>query len=289
MEEPIKTLAIDDPDYPSMLKRITRPPAVLYYQGEKPEEEKALAIVGTRKCSGYGKTAAFSIARDLADQGIIVISGLARGIDRAAHKGSLAEGGKTIAVLGTGLDQASFYPKENTDLRKAILENKGTLLSEYPVGTKGSRFTFPERNRLISGLTIATVVIEGNLRSGAMITAKWALSQGKKIFALPGPVESLNSKGPHYLIKKGAHLIENADDVLEHLEIKKIRKKEENKKETANNKIEILIIRVLEREPLPLDKIIEKINMPSNTVSAALSIMELSGRVKHIGGNRYSL
>jgi DNA processing protein len=286
MEESIKTLKIKEKDYPQALKEINQAPLVLYYQGSLPRNEEALAVVGTRRCSGYGKSAAFSIARDLASQGIVIISGLARGIDRAAHKGALSGGGKTIAVLGTGLDEKSFYPKENSDLRRDILKNKGCLFSEYPAGTKGSRFTFPRRNRLISGLAIATLVIEADLSSGAMITARWAALQKKKILALPGPVNSLNSRGPHSLIQKGASLVENADDILNVLKIKKRVKK--NKK-IEENKIESLIIKALERESLTLDKITEATHLPSKTISAALSIMELSGRVKNLGGNRYSL
>lgn len=286
MEKAIKALKIEGKDYPQALKKIAQVPPILYYQGTLPENENTIAIVGTRRCSGYGKSAAFSIARDLAIQGVTIISGLARGIDRAAHKGTLSGGGKTIAVLGTGLDEKSFYPKENSDLRRDILKNKGGLLSEYPAGTKGSRFTFPRRNRLISGLAIATLVIEADFSSGAMITARWAALQKKKILALPGPVNSLNSRGPHSLIKKGASLVENADDILNVL---KIKKREEKNKKIEENKIESLIIKALERESLSLDKITEATHLPPKTISAALSIMELSGQVKNLGGNRYSL
>lgn len=288
MAETIKTLKIEDRDYPLALKKIERPPALLYYQGEKPKGRYLLAIVGTRRCSHYGQTIAFSLARDLAQQGITIVSGLARGIDRAAHKGSLAGQGKTIAVLGTGLDRDSFYPKENFDLRKAILSHQGSIISEYPAGTRGSRFTFPERNRLISGLSLATLVIEGYYSSGAMITARWAARQNKKILALPGPINSLNAKGPHQLIKAGAALVENAEDVLRHLNLKS-KKDQKKEKGSDKDKTTSLILSALKKEPLSLDKIIKETDLPPKVVSAHLSLMELSGQVKHMGGSIYSL
>ncbi len=219
MESEIKTINLEDKNYPLLLKKIFNPPQVLYLRGEILENEKCFAIVGTRRCSEYGKSVAFLIARDLSKAGLTIVSGMAIGIDTYAHKGTIDVDGRTIAVLGTGIDKQSIYPPENLELSKKILEKKGCLISEYPPKTRGNKFTFPERNRIISGLSLGVLVIEANFGSGALITAKYAREQKRKIFAIPGSINSVNSRGCHDLIKKGAKLVESANDILKELSL----------------------------------------------------------------------
>ena len=215
----IKTISIEDNHYPELLKRISEPPKTLYFRGEILPTENCFAIVGTRHCSNYGKQIALEIGGGLAESGFTIVSGLAEGIDTYSHLAAVERKKRTIAVLGTGLDEKSIYPQSNLKLVKKILETGGCLISEYPPGTHGSKFTFPERNRIISGMSLGILVIEAKKRSGSLITAMWAKRQGKKVFAVPGLVHSLNSKGCHYLIKKGATLVENTNDILKELKL----------------------------------------------------------------------
>ncbi|MCD6500901.1 DNA-processing protein DprA [bacterium] len=284
-QESIRTLKIGDKNYPDLLKKIPDPPKILYIRGELAKNEPCFSIVGTRKCSDYGKELAFSIAQDLAETGITVVSGMARGIDTMAHKGALESGGRTIAVLGTGIDERSIYPQENLKLAKKILKNGGCLISEYPPGTPGIKWNFPERNRIISGISLGVLVVEAKFGSGALITANWAKEQRRKIFAVPGPVHSKNSQGPHSLIKKGAKLVENANDILEELNLPKA----ERKKLKGGSLEENLILKVLKEGSLHIDKIIEKTKLSPQIVSANLSLMEIEGKVKNLGGNTYAL
>ncbi len=219
MEEKIKTIKLEDKEYPLLLKKIPNPPKILYIKGEFLKNEKYFAVVGTRHCSDYGKKIALSIAKDLSKAGFIIVSGMAIGIDTFAHKGVLEEKRRTIAVLGTGIDEKSIYPRENIAIAKKILENKGCLISEYPPGTKGTRSSFPQRNRIIAGLSLGVLIVEANFGSGALITAKWAEKYRRKIFAVPGSINSPNSKGCHFLIKQGVKLVENSDDILKKLSL----------------------------------------------------------------------
>ncbi|MBZ9572572.1 DNA-processing protein DprA [Patescibacteria group bacterium] len=281
----IKTIEISDELYPKLLRKISDPPKALYFRGELLKDETCFAIVGTRRCSDYGKEIAFSIARDLAEAGLTIVSGMARGIDSMAHKGAIEVQKRTIAVLGTGVDKKSIYPQENLILVKKILENEGCLISEYPPGTPGMKGYFPERNRIISGISLGVLVVEAKFGSGALITANWARKQGRKVFALPGSVHSSNSKGPHFLIKKGARLVENANDILKELNLAKV----ERKKIKGGSLEENLILEVLANGNLHIDKIIEKTELSSQVVSASLSLMEIEGKVKNLGSNVYAL
>ena len=219
MEQEIKTTKLEDKNYPLLLKKIFNSPKTLYTRGEILSNEKCFAIVGTRRCSSYGEDIAFSIARNLSKAGLTIVSGMAMGIDTCAHKGALDANGKTIAVLGTGIDEKTIYPRENLKLSEKILENKGCLISEYPAEIRGTKFSFPERNRIISGLSLGVLVVEANFGSGALITTNYAKEQGKKIFVIPGSIHSINSRGCHDLIKKGAKLVENANDILKELSL----------------------------------------------------------------------
>src|SRR3989344_251373 len=218
MEE-IEKIFIDDKNYPKILKEIKDPPKAIYFKGNFISDELCFAVVGTRRCSSYGKEIALEIAGDLAEAGLTIVSGLAPGIDTFAHLAAVERKKRTSAVLGTGVDEKSVYHKENIKLARKIVELGGCLISEYPPGTSGTRFTFPQRNRIISGLSLGVLVVEAKEKSGALITANFAFQQNRKVFAVPGSIYSLNSKGPHYLIKKGAKLTESANDILKELNL----------------------------------------------------------------------
>jgi len=284
----IKIIRITDKSYPERLKKIPDPPKILYVRGKILPKEQCFAIVGTRKYSSYGKQITFEIASDLAETGLTIVSGLAPGIDTFAHQATLEKNGRTIAVLGTGVDDKSIYPKSNLNLAKKILENNGCLISEYPPGTPGSKFTFPQRNRIISGLSLGILVVEAKFGSGALITANWAKKQNRKIFAIPGSIYFSNSKGCHFLIKNGAKLVENARDILKELNLPAGRQVycKELKGETEE---ENLILNILKEEILSIDKIIEKTKLSAPKVLSTISILEIKGKIKNLGKNIYVL
>ena len=278
----------NDKNYPGALKKIKDAPKVLYYRGVLPgTKEKCFAVVGTRMYSPYGKQVALEIAGDLAEAGLTIVSGLAPGIDTFSHQAALERKGRTIAVLGTGIDDKTIYPQSNLELAHKILETGGCLLSEYPAGTRGTRFTFPKRNRIISGLSLAVLVVEAKQKSGALITADYAFRQKRKVFAVPGPIHSLNSIGPHYLIKKGAALAENASDIIEALNLPCLIY--DIKQTEGENEEENLILGALKQEVLDADKIIEKTKLPAGKIASTLAILEIKGKVRNLGGNIYAI
>jgi DNA processing protein len=284
--EKIKKLNINDENYPKLLKSIKNPPQALYYSGKIKKEELCFAIVGTRRYSSYGKRVALEIASDLSESGLTIVSGLAPGIDTFSHQATIEIGGRTIAVLGTGIDEKSIYPKSNLKLARKILETGGCLVSEYESGTHGSKITFPQRNRIISGLSLGVLVIEAKKRSGALITARWAKSQGKKIFAIPGSIFSSNSKGCHSLIKQGVKLVENANDILKELNLQKIKKPVSIKGETSN---EDLILQTLKEKSLHIDEIIKRTKLDTSIVISTLATMEIKSKVRNLGSNIYAI
>ena len=284
----IKTVSIADKNYPKFLKKIKNAPAVIYYRGELNPSEQCFAIVGTRMFSPYGKQVALEMAEDLAEAELIIVSGLAPGIDTFAHTATVERRKRTIAVLGTGVDEKSIYPQSNLKLAQKILETGGALISEYPPDQRGTQFTFPQRNRIISGLSLGILVVEAKEKSGALITAEWARKQKRKIFAVPGPIHSLNSKGCHYLIKNGAKLVENANDILEELNLKCLRF--HLRQETlGENEEESLILEALKEGPLYIDKIIGKTKLKASEVASTLAILEIKGKVRNLGGNTFAL
>jgi len=284
----IKTINIQDKNYPKLLKEIKDPPEILYVRGEILPDDSFFAVVGTRMASSYGKQVALEIAGDLAEAGLTIVSGMAPGIDTFCHQATLERKGRTIAVLGTGLDEKSIYPQSNLKLAEKILKTGGALISEYPPGTPGSKFTFPQRNRIISGLSLGVLVVEAKQKSGALITAHHAFSQNRKVFAVPGPIHSSNSKGPHYLIKKGAKLAENANDILRELNLP-FPRFHLGKEIKGENEGENLILGVLKEGALDVDKIIEKTNLPASKVASTLAILEIKGKVRNLGGNIYAI
>src|SRR6266446_527592 len=207
-------LILDDGIYPALLREIYDPPIVIYVKGAWEEclDLPCVAIVGSRKSSTYGQNAALMLARDLAQRGVTIVSGFARGIDAAAHKGALEAGGRTVAILGTGIDRV--YPRDHRKLADDILNNRGALVTQFPLGTPPVSENFPYRNRIISGLSLGTVVVEAAENSGSLITARLAIEQNREVFAVPGPITTSRSRGPHRLIKDGAKLVEGIDDIL---------------------------------------------------------------------------
>lgn len=278
--------------YPSLLKTIEDPPPVLYVRGESSAlTTPGVAIVGSRRPSTYGKVVAEQLARELAASGVMVVSGLARGIDSVAHAGTLANGGRTIAVLGCGL--AYMYPPENRPLAERI-SRQGAVVSEFPMTTKPDRLNFPLRNRTISGLALGTVVVEAGERSGALITAQWALEQGREVFAVPGNVTAPTSRGTNRLIKLGAKLVEGVEDILEELPAYALS----DKRPQASQSMDVCQVnltpdecRVLELldpvEPRHIDWIIEQVHLPTSLVSGLLLKLELDGSVTQLPGKLF--
>ncbi len=210
-------LILDDGSYPALLREIDDPPPVLYVKGDWQAcfDLPCVAVIGSRMCSTYGENASEMLARDLASRGICVVSGLARGIDSAAHRGSIRGQGRTVAVMGTGLD--SVYPKENNGLVREILESGGAVVSQFPLGTPPIKENFPYRNRIISGLSLGVLIVEASERSGSLITARLAMEQNREVMAVPGNITSGNSFGTNYLIKSGAKLVQQWQDVVAEL------------------------------------------------------------------------
>lgn len=291
MIDEIKTISIEDEGYPERLREISNPPKVLYCRGKLITDEDCFGIVGIRIPSPYGKQIAMNFAADLSQAGLTIVSGLAPGIDTVSHQTVVEQGKRTIAVLGTGLDEKSLYPRSNLKLAQKILETGGCLISEYPSGTRGSNFSFPQRNRIISGLSSGVLIIEAKQKSGALITADWARKQKRKIFAVPGSIYSQNSKGCHFLIKQGAKLVENAQDIL--MELKKLNlgllMSDINSQITGDNKQENLVLEALKEKALYVDEIIEKTKLTPAQANSALAVLEMKGIIKDLGGNIYAL
>lgn len=281
----IKEIRINEKGYPSALKNIKNPPQTIYLKGRIPPG-KFLAIVGTRRYSKYGRQIAYNISSKLARAGIGIISGMAKGIDTFSHKACLEEGGKTIAVLGTGLDEKSIYPKENLQLARKIIKKGGGLISEYPSGTPGYKAHFPWRNRIISALSIGVLVVEAKKKSGALITAEWGRQQGKKVFAVPGSVFSLNAQGPNQLIRQGAKLVSSANDVLKELNIPLLKEKH---RFSEADKQERLVLKALEQGALHIEEIIEQTNLSAKQACSLLTKMESEDKIRNLDGDIFVL
>jgi DNA processing protein len=273
------------PDYPERLRHVYHPPPVLYLRGElKPTDEWAVAVVGTRRASAYGREAARHIAGELTRAGVTVISGLARGIDSVAHRAALEAGGRTVAVLGNGVDVV--YPAENRRLMQRIVEG-GAVISEYALGTPPDAGNFPPRNRVISGLSLGVVVVEAGERSGALITADYAAEQGREVFAVPGNMFNRNSIGCNRLIQQGAKLVLSVEDVLEELNLTMVAQQLELQAVVPENETESLLLDYLSREPTHVDEIVRQSDLSASEVSSTLALMELKGMVRQVGGMNY--
>lgn len=283
----IKEIAIASAEYPEGLRHIAVPPQKLYIRGELlASDANAVAIVGSRKCTHYGKQVAYDLANALARRGVTVVSGMALGIDAEAHKGALDAGGRTIAVLGTGVDDASIYPHTHTPLAERIAE-AGAVLSEFEPSTPAYPGNFPQRNRIISGLSYGTVVVEADARSGSLITARFALDQGKEVFAVPGQIYSRTTRGVHRLIQEGAKLITSVEDIFE--ELPQLTVTSAAQQDTTLTEDETRIIELIAREPSHVDHLIEQLALPSHATLGLLAMLELKDKIQHIGNNTYAI
>ena len=286
----IDTITIYDKDYPDNLYYIYDSPKVLYKKGNLIEDDNlAIAIVGSRKATSYGKWATEKFVEELVDLGVTIISGLALGIDSIAHRKALENNGRTIAILGNGLD--IVYPNRNRDLYEKI-PNNGAIISEFFLGTQPLPYNFPQRNRIISGLSLGVIVIEAKEKSGSLITAHHALEQGKEVFALPGNINSIFSRGTNKLIKDGAKLIMDVDDIIEEIhELQdKVKKRDEVGLDCSQfSPSEIKVLEALKEGPIHTDKIVISTGIDISTVNSILTILELKGVIKNIGGSIFTL
>lgn len=276
------------PLYPINLRTIFTPPVLLYVKGSLLEQDaNSIAVVGARSATGYGTSVAGRLSRRLAQTGVTVVSGLARGIDTAAHLGALAGGGRTIAVLGCGLDIR--YPSENARLFDQIAEN-GAIITEYPLGTKPEPWRFPARNRIISGLSLGVVVVEAASKSGSLITANLALEQGREVFAIPGRVDSKKSEGAHRLLQQGAKLVLSEVDILEELPLlarKKAAMEADHTPREETDPEEKAILHFLDADPKAIDDIICGVNFSAARTNDLLLRLELKGLVTVLPGRLY--
>jgi DNA processing protein len=286
----INWLTIYDDNYPKLLKEIYDPPLVLFYLGDiLPEDDRAMAIVGTRKITGYGQLITEKFAAELSKSGLTIVSGLARGVDACAHRAVVENNGRTLAIMGGGLK--NIFPPENIALAKRIIEGHGALISEFAPDEPSLPGNFPARNRIISGLSLATLVTEAAEDSGSLITAKSALDQGREVFAIPGPITSELSKGPSVLIKQGASLVCDPSEILESLGLDKISSSQKQLVENEEIKLskeEKLIWESLENENKHIDEICRNLNLSAAFVSASLIKMEIRGLIKNLGGGNYT-
>ncbi len=283
----IKVLTWHDNDYPARLKEIYDFPPVLYVRGSiVAEDEWCLAVVGTRRPTVYGRQVTEEIVTELARSKITIVSGLAKGIDSVAHQSALEAGGRSIAVMGGGLD--TIYPAENANLARSIIKN-GALISEYHLGTKPKPENFPRRNRIMSGLSLGVLVVEAGETSGALITARLALEQNREVFAIPGSILSPTSRGTNHLIQEGAKLVRDFTDILEELNLTAVAEQLEMREIVPSSDTESLLLKKLGAEPIHIDELCRLSELPASTVSSTLAMMELKGMVKQVGAMNYTL
>ncbi len=288
----VKVIKFNDKQYPESLRNIEDAPVILYTKGNFTHEDRfAIAMVGSRKMTEYGKNTAYRLSQDLSSMGITIISGMAKGIDTVSHMGAINAGGRTIAVLGTGIDRC--YPAENKELLKKIIDS-GCVVSEFPMGTPPNKENFPRRNRLISGLSIGVLIIEATIDSGSLITANYALEHGKEVFAVPGSIYSKYSEGTNTLIKRGAKLVQRAEDIIEELPnyLRGFLKSSPEKKSKDIDALEITdeekaICNILGHEPKHIDTIAREVKMSTSRLLSLLLSLEIKGIIKQSDGKRF--
>lgn len=296
----VRIIAIDSPYYPDLLKEISDPPCVLYCRGKliNLNERLCIAVVGTRKPTPYGRITAFNLSKAMASRGVIIVSGMAMGIDSKAHEGALSANAPTVAVIGCGVD--IVYPRSNAGLMKSI-EKTGMIISEYPLGEAPARYHFPERNRIISGMCQGSLIVEADIKSGSLITAKSAYEQGRDVFAVPGNINSIYSKGTNYLLKDGARLVTCDEDVLSYYSYdyadriaagsfdaepvctENIQLPED----TQDRSLEDILLKIVGDSPVHTDTICSLSRLDAGSVNSALLLMELSGKVVKLPGGFY--
>ncbi|MCS7179491.1 MAG: DNA-processing protein DprA [Anaerolineae bacterium] len=278
-------LTWEDEEYPRLLAEIPDPPPILYVRGElKPEDAWAVAVVGTRRASTYGREVTRRLVAVLAQSGVTIVSGLARGIDAVAHQTALEAGGRTIAVLGCGIDRV--YPPEHRELARRIA-TQGALVTEYPPGTPPEPGNFPPRNRIISGLSLGVLITEAGRDSGALITADYAAEQGRDVFAVPGSILSAGCAGTNRLIQDGAKPVLDAADILQELNLTMVAEQKEARQALPATETEALLLAHLSAEPLHVDDLTRAVGLPVAQVTSTLTLMELKGMVRQVGGMKY--
>lgn len=288
--ERIRLLGFQDSDYPKLLKEIPKPPPLLYYKGvmENPEE-LCIAVIGTRKITNYGRVVTPELVAPLVDAGAVIVSGLAYGVDTAAHQVAIDRHGRSIAVVGGGLDEKSLYPKPHLLAAEQIVEHGGALLSEYPIGTPPLKHHFIARNRIISGLSVATLVVECDTNSGSLITARYALDQNRQLFAVPGPIYSSQSRGPNNLIKMGASIVTDAGDILSDLNLKALPQEQHARAAFGDSPAECALLALLTPEPVPINELIKQSGLQAGEAMSALTMLEMKGKTRNLGGQQYVL
>jgi DNA processing protein len=284
-QDGVSIITADSPDYPERLRNTPDPPLFLYVKGNL-DQGDSIAVVGTRKPTAYGMSVAKRIAAELAEAGLTIVSGLARGIDTQAHRGALKAKGRTIAVLGSGIDVA--YPPENRELMREITQ-AGAVVSENPFGTQPEAGYFPARNRIISGLSRGTVIVEAAVDSGSLITAQYALEQNRKLFAIPGNIASPNSRGTHSLIRQGALLVEGGSDILRELGVATScgERKQVRRSLPVLDTDEQAVLRCIQNDPKHIDRIMKESGLTAGKLSAVLITLELKGLVSQVPGKQY--
>lgn len=284
----LQIITWDSPEYPAYLREVPNAPPLLYLWGALEEGDRlAVAVVGTRRLTSYGRQITRDLVTGLVLNGVTIVSGLARGIDAVAHKTALDLNGRTIAVLGSGLD--SIYPAEHRQMAKQIAQGSGAVISEYGLGVQPEAKNFPPRNRVISGLSLGVIIVEAGERSGALITANFALEQGREVFAVPGNVNSPVSVGPNRLIQQGAKLVTGIDDVLDELNLKLVVEQTAVQLALPETAEEAAIIAHLSGQPTHVDELCRSSGLPTNLVASTLTMMELKGMVRQVGGMNYVL
>jgi DNA processing protein len=288
----VSIITLEDPTYPILLKQTPKPPFVLYLKGNKKAIEqlsnRTIAVVGTRKITQYGRDVTEMFTESLVHAGFTIVSGLAMGVDAVAHQTTLDNGGKTIAVLGCGVD--CCYPVENEKLYDDILASGGAIISEVPLGMSATIGTFPARNRIVAGMSQGVLVTEGTADSGALITANFGIEYGRKVFAVPGPITSQLSKGPYKLIEKGAKLVTKPEDILQEFQISNNKFPISNKnKVSGGTPEEQEILDLLENEALNFDEIVRRVNLDSGKVASMVSMMEIKGLIKSNANGGFSI
>lgn len=286
-KENIRVVSEKEEEYPRLLREIHNPPYIIYMRGSSEcLLRPMIAVVGSRKCTSYGRQTAHALARDLAASGITVVSGLALGIDAIAHRGALDTNGLTVGVLGSSIEKAGITPHTNSMLGEEIVRSGGLLLSEYSLPTPASAGTFPARNRIMAGMSLGTLVIEAAEESGSLITANHALENNREVFAVPGPIFSPQSRGTNSLIKRGAKIVTSVQDILEEFSFRQTPTHISMPPE-ASTEEEKKILSLLESEPLHIDRIIKLSKLETSTALSTLAMMEINGMVKDIGGHNY--
>lgn len=288
----VSFIPLNDPSYPELLKAIKNPPFVLFVKGNleilnQVQNDSFIGIVGTRKITDYGRQVTETITRELVDAGCVIVSGLAMGVDAVAHQTTIDTGGKTIAVLGCGVD--CCYPRENQRIYENILDSGGLIVSEYGIGQQPTVGSFPSRNRIIAGLSLGVLVTEGAADSGALITAKDAIAMDRKVFAVPGPVTSSLSQGTYQLIKQGAVVVGSGKEIVDELGLGGFRRKSRVNKVRGDSKEEQKILDLLAEQELHFDELVRKTRIDSKALGTILSMMEMKGMIRTMSAGFFSL